>query len=58
MEANLKLPTTNNYSSDQLFLVVKQCTMFGEQVPIQVGINFQDEILAALPAQDLVGLVS
>ena len=57
-EANLKLPTANNYSSDQLFLVVEQCTMFGEQVPIQVGTNFQNEILAALPAQDLVGLVS
>ena len=36
-EANLRLPTANNYSSDQLFLVVEQCTMFGEQVPIQVG---------------------
>ena len=56
-EANLKLPTANNYSSDQLFLVVEQCTMFGEQVPVQVGTNFQDEILAALPLQDLVGLV-
>ena len=43
-EANLKLPTANNYNSDQLFLVVEQCTMFGEQVPIQVGTNFQDEI--------------
>ena len=32
--------------------------MFGEQVPIQVGTNFQDEILAALPLQDLVGLVN
>ena len=31
--------------------------MFGEQVPIQVGTNFQDGILAALPVQDLVGLV-
>ena len=31
--------------------------MFGEQVPIQVGTNFQVEILAALPPQDLVGLV-
>ena len=58
MEANLKLPTANNYNSDWLFLVVEQCTMFGEQVPIQVGTNFQDEILAALPVQDLVGLVS
>ena len=57
-EANLKLPTTNNYNSVQLFLVVEQHTMFGEQVPIQVGTNFQDEILAALPVQDLVGLVS
>ena len=56
-EANLKLPTANNYNSDQLFLVVEQCTMFGDQVPIQVGTNFQDEILAALPVQDLVGLV-
>ena len=56
-EANLKLPTANNYSSDQLFLVVEQCTKFGEQVPIQVGTNFQDEIFAALPPQDLVGLV-
>ena len=56
-EANLKLPTANNYSSDQLFLVVEQCTPFGEQVPIQVGTNFQDEILAALPSQDLAGLV-
>ena len=58
MEANLKLPTANGYNSDQLFLVVEQCTMFGEQVPIQVGTNFQDEILAALPPQDLVGLVN
>ena len=58
MEANLKLPTANNYNSDQLFLVVEQCTMFGEQVPIQVGTNFQDEILAALPVQDLVRLVN
>ena len=56
-EANLKLPTANNYNSEQLFLVVEQCTMFGEQVSIQVGTNFQDEILAALPLQDLVGLV-
>ena len=56
-EANLKLPTANNYNSDQLFLVVEQHTMFGDQVPIQVGTNFQDEILAALPVQDLVGLV-
>ena len=31
--------------------------MFGDQVPIQVGTNFQDEILAALPVPDLVGLV-
>ena len=57
-EANLKLPTANNYNSDKLFLVVEQCTMFGEQVPIQVGTNFQDEILAALPPQELVGLVN
>ena len=57
-EANLKLPTANNYNSNQLFLVVEQHTMFGEQVPIQLGTNFQDEILAALPVQDLVGLVS
>ena len=56
-EANLKLPTANNYNSDQLFFIVEQCTMFGDQVPIQVGTNFQDEILAALPEQDLVGLV-
>ena len=56
-EANLKLPTANNYNSDQLFLVVEQCTMFGDQVPIQVGTNFQNKILAALPVQDLVGLV-
>ena len=49
-EANLRLPTANNYSSDQLFLVVEQHTMFGEQVPIQVGTNFQDKILAALPS--------
>ena len=56
-EANLKLPTANNYNSDQLFLVVEQHTMFGDQVPIQVGTNFQDEILAVLPVQDLVGLV-
>ena len=56
-EANLKLPTANNYNSDQLFLVVEQCTMFGDQVPIQVGTNFQDEILAVLPVPDLVGLV-
>ena len=53
----MKLPTANKYSSDQLFLVVEQRTLFGEQVPIQVGTNFQDEILAALPLQDLVGLV-
>ena len=58
MEANLKLPTANDYNSDQLFLVVEQCTMFGEQVPIQLGSNFQDEILAALPPQELVGLVN
>ena len=58
MEANLKLPTANDYNSDQLFLVVEQRTMFGEQVPIQVGTNFQDEILAALPPQELVGLVN
>ena len=57
-EANLRLPTANNYSSDQLFLVVEQHTQFGEQVPIQVGTTFQDEILAALPPQDLVGLVN
>ena len=56
-EANLRLPTANNYSSDQLFLVVEQHTQFGEQVPIQVGTTFQDEILTALPPQDLVGLV-
>ena len=56
-EANFKLPTADNYSSDQLFLVVEQCTLFGEQVPIQEGTNFQDAILAALPPQDLVGLV-
>ena len=56
-EANLRLPTANNYSSDQLFLIVEQCTQFGEQVPIQVGTTFQDEILTALPSQDLVGLV-
>ena len=56
-EANLKLPTANNYNSDQLFLVVEQCTMFGDQVPIQVGTNFQVEIFAVLPVQDLVGLV-
>ena len=56
-EANLKLPTANNHNSDQLFLVVEQCTVFGDQVPIQVGTNFQDEILAALPVPDLVGLV-
>ena len=36
---------------------MEQRTSFGEQVPIQVGTNFQDEILAALPPQDLVGLV-
>ena len=57
-EANLKLPTANDYNSDQLFLVVEQCTMFGEQVPIQVGTNFQDEILAALSLEELVGLVN
>ena len=56
-EANLKLPTANNYNSDQLFLVVEQCTMFGDQVPIQVGTTFQDKILAVLPVPDLVGLV-
>ena len=54
---NLRLPTANNNSSDQLFLVVEQGTQFGEQVPIQVGTTFQDEILTALPPQDLVGLV-
>ena len=43
--------------SNQLFLAVEQHTSFGEQVPIQVGTNFQDEILAALPPQDLDGLV-
>ena len=57
-EANLKLPAANNYDSDQLFLVVEQCTKFGDQVPIQVGTNFQDKILAVLPVQDLVGLVT
>ena len=36
---------------------MEQRISFGEQVPIQVGTNFQDEILAALPLQDLVGLV-
>ena len=36
-EANLKLPAANNYDSNQLFLVVEQCTKFGDQVPIQVG---------------------
>ena len=56
MEDNLKLPTANNYNGDQLFLVVEQHTMFGEQIPNQVGTNFQDGILAALPVQDLVGL--
>ena len=56
-EANLKLPAANNYDSNQLFLVVEQHTKFGDQVPIQVGTNFQDEILAVLPVQDLVGLV-
>ena len=56
-EANLRLPTANNYSSNQLFLIVKQHTQFGEQVPIQVGTTFQDELLTALPSQDLVGLV-
>ena len=30
--------------------------MFGEQVAIQLGTNFQDEILVALPPQELVGL--
>ena len=58
MEANLKLPTANDYNSDQLFLVVEQCTMFGEQVPIQVRTNFQDEILEALSPQELVGLAN
>ena len=53
----MTLPTANNYSSNQLFLVVEQCTSFGEQVPIQIGTNFQDEILAAMTPQDLVGLV-
>ena len=57
-EANLKLPTANNYDSDQLFLIVEQCTKFGDQVPIQVGTNIQDELLAVLPVQDLVGLVT
>ena len=56
-EANLRLPTANNYSSDQLFLIVEQRTQFGEQVRIQVATTFQDEILTALPSQDLVGLV-
>ena len=56
-ELNLKLPAANNYDSNQLFLVVEQCTKFGDQVPIQVGTNFQDKILAVLPVQDLVGLV-
>ena len=56
-EANLRLPSANNYSSDQLFLIVEQHTQFGEQVPIQVGTTFQDELLTALPTQDLVGLV-
>ena len=56
-EAHLTLPTANNYGSNQLFLVVEQHTSFEEQVPIQVGTNFQDEILAALPPQDLVRLV-
>ena len=56
-EANLKLPAANNYDSDQLFLVVEQCTKFGDQVPLQVGTNFQDELLAVLSVQDLVGLV-
>ena len=56
-EANLKLPAANNYDSSHLFLVVEQHTKFGDQVPIQVGTNFQDEILAVLPVQDLVGLV-
>ena len=31
--------------------------MFGDQVPIQVGTNFQDEILAVMPIPDLLGLV-
>ena len=57
-EANLKLPKANNYNREQLFLVVEQHTMFGEQVPIQLGTNFQDKILAVLPVQDLVGLVN
>ena len=56
-EANLKLPAVNNYDSNQLFLVVEQHTKFGDQVPIQVGTNFQDKLLAVLPVQDLVGLV-
>ena len=55
-EANLRLPTANNYSSDQLYLVVEQRTQFGEQALIQVGTTFQDEILTVLPPQDLVGL--
>ena len=55
-EAYLKLPAANNYDSDQLFLVVEQCTKFGYKVPIQVGTHFQDELLAVLPVQDLVGL--
>ena len=57
IEQNLKLPAANNYDSNQLFLVVEQCTKFGDQVPVQVGTNFQDKLLAVLPVQDLVGLV-
>ena len=57
IEANLKLPAANNYDSDQLFLLVEQHTKFGDQVPIQVGTNFQDELLAVVPVQELVGLV-
>ena len=30
-EANLRMPTANNYSSDQLFLVVEQCTSLGSR---------------------------
>ena len=56
-EANLKLLAANSYDSNQLFLVVEQCTKFGDQVPIQVGTNFQDELLAMLPVQDVVGFV-
>ena len=36
---------------------MEQHTKFGDQVQIQVGTNFQDELLAVLPVQDLVGLV-